>query len=49
MAIILITAGTITAAQGDLDFDFKSYTFGSLSVLTQVIFFFDIWNLYDEY
>jgi len=39
LAIVLITAGTITAAQGDLDFDFKSYTFGSLSVLTQVEYF----------
>lgn len=38
LAIVLITAGTITAAQGDLDFDFKSYTFGSLSVLTQALY-----------
>ena len=36
-AIILITAGTITAANGDLDFDVKSYSFGICSVLSQVI------------
>lgn len=35
-SIILITAGTITAANGDLDFDVKSYTFGICSVLSQV-------------
>ena len=35
-AIILITAGTITAANGDLDFDMKSYSFGICSVLSQV-------------
>lgn len=35
-SIILITAGTITAANGDLDFDLKSYSFGICSVLSQV-------------
>lgn len=37
-AIILITAGTITAATGDLDFDFKSYMFGAASVLSQSLY-----------
>jgi len=37
-AIILITAGTITAAIGDLDFDFKSYAFGAASVLSQSLY-----------
>ena len=35
-SIILITAGTITAANGDLDFDIKSYSYGVCSVLSQV-------------
>ena len=44
-AIILITAGTITAANGDLDFDIKSYSFGVCSVLSQVILLiFSIFN-----
>lgn len=37
-SIILITAGTITAANGDLDFDVKSYTFGICSVLSQSLY-----------
>lgn len=37
-SIILITAGTITAANGDLDFDIKSYTFGVCSVLSQSLY-----------
>jgi len=37
-SIILITAGTITAANGDLDFDVKSYSFGICSVLSQSLY-----------
>lgn len=38
-SVIMITFGTFLGAWGDLDFDFKAYSFGVVSVFTQALYF----------
>jgi len=41
----MITFGAFYAASGDLDFDFKSYSFGCVSVFTQALYYLTVQKL----